>query len=133
MDTANMNTQTILASALCGVFVLGAVADAYAADIRVRCESRGPGDRSKVSVDGNNLAGGRYRAKIRSGSNNAQSGLRRTVGDEVEFDFDSDPDDVAAGATEIAPDFIVDNRVYGKIVTSTGAFVASATATCRSR
>ncbi len=95
-----MNKQTILTSALCGVFLVAAMPDADAATIRVKCEKRA--HRSKVSVDGNDLAAGGYRAKIYSGSKRKSSPLQNTVGDEVELDFDSDPDDIAAGATAIS-------------------------------
>ena len=77
-----------------------------AGELRLRCEVRTSRARSKISVDGKNLASGQYQARVRSGGNTAMSGLRATVGDEVEFDFDSDPDDIAAGATAIAADFI---------------------------
>ena len=101
-----------------------------AAVARVTCEKRS--DRSRVSVDGRNLAGGGYHARITSGANTATSGARPTVGDEVEFDFDSDPGDIAAGATAIAADFLagVPPAVTGDILDATNAVVASATATC---
>lgn len=125
-----MNKQTILTLALCGVFLVAAMPDADAATIRVRCEKRA--HRSKVSVDGNDLAAGSYRAKIYSGSKKRKSSpLQHTVGDEVEFDFDSDPGDIAAGATAISPNFIKKNRVRGKIVNSSGDTVISDTVKCR--
>jgi hypothetical protein len=98
--------------------------------VRVRCERRP--DRSKVSVDGNNLSRGDYRARITSGANTATSGLQPTVGDEVEFDFDSEPDDIAAGATAIAVGFIqgAPGQVTGQILDASGAVVVEATVTC---
>lgn len=72
--------------------------------ISVSCKQRQ--DRSKVSVEGKNLAAGEYSAEIASGANTASSPLKRTSDDEVEFDFDSDPGHIAEGATAIAPDFI---------------------------
>jgi hypothetical protein len=100
---------------------------------RVTCELRS--DRSRASVNGQNLAAGSYSARITSGANLATSGTEATIGDEVEFDFDSDPDDIAAGATAIASDFIVGATpaVTGEILGAGDAVVARATATCRQR
>jgi hypothetical protein len=99
--------------------------------IRVRCERRS--GRSKASVDGNNLAAGRYRATIISGANSATSGLRTAVSGEVEFDFDSNPNDVAAGATRISATFIQGGRLTGQIKNSAGAVVLSSTVACEIR
>ena len=52
---------------------------------------------------------------------------------EVEFDFDSDYRDIAAGATPIAPTFIVDGKVVGTVFNASGVEVGSATGTCRVR
>jgi hypothetical protein len=52
---------------------------------------------------------------------------------EDEFDFDSDPGDIAEGATPISPDFIQGGRVTGKILDEGGNTLAAATATCRMR
>ena len=100
---------------------------------RVTCEVRS--DRSRASVNGQNLASGEYSARIFAGANAAEADSTATVGDEVEFDFDSEPDDVAAGATPIAPDFIEGGTpaVTGEILDASGAIVASGTATCRVR
>lgn len=108
-----------------------AAIDASAATIRVQCEQRA--GRSKISVDGNNLAAGSYRAQVVSGGNSAQSPAQVAVGDEAEFDFDSNPADIAAGATAISSTFIQNGQVTGKIVNSTGATVISDTVSCRVR
>lgn len=103
------------------------------ATVEITCERRA--DRSKISVNGKGLASGSYRARVTSDANTATAGPRSTVGDEVEFDFDSAPDDVAAGATAIAGTFVqgVPPRVAGTIETAAGAVVAEATATCAER
>jgi len=103
---------------------------AGAAVVRVRCERRS--DRSKVSVDGNDLASGTYSARITSGANTAMSGAQGTTGDEVEFDFDSERDDIQAGATTIAADFLqgMPPQVTGQILDAGGAVVVQATVTC---
>jgi hypothetical protein len=100
---------------------------------RVVCEKRT--DRSRASVDGNNLASGTYSARLTSGTNVATSGLAPTVGDEVEFDFDSDPDDIAAGAVAIAADFLQGDppHVTGEILDGAQNVIASATMICEQR
>lgn len=100
--------------------------------IRVRCERRGT-RRSKASVDGNNLASGSYRARLTSGTNSVTSAVKHTVGDEVEFDFDSNRDDIAAGATAIARTFIQGGTATGELLNSSGQVVAAATVACEVR
>ena len=100
------------------------------ATVTVSCEVRS--DRSRVSVDGNGLATGTYQAVVTSGANGATAPAHQTIGDQVEFDFDSDAGDIAAGATAIASDFITGTppQVTGAIVTLSGGIVAQATADC---
>ena len=73
--------------------------------------------------------------EITSGTNTATSGLAPTVGDQVGFDFDSDPGDIAAGATAVAADFIqgAPPQVTGEILDGTGTVVAHATVICTQR
>jgi hypothetical protein len=101
--------------------------------VRVRCEVR-PG-RSKISVDGNNLRpqGGTFKARVESGSNVAVSALAQAVGDEVEFDFDSERDDIAAGATSISATFIAGSRVTGTILDAQGNEIVRSQADCEIR
>lgn len=117
---------------LCMFSVLATAAiDASAATIRVQCEQRA--GRSKVSVDGDGLAAGSYRAIAVSGGNSATSANAQSpVSGQVEFDFDSDARDIAAGATAITPGFL-SGSVTGKIVNSNGATVISDTVACRVR
>jgi hypothetical protein len=100
---------------------------------RVRCEQRA--DRSRASVDGNDLPSGTYSARLTSGANVAVSGAAPTIGDEVEFDFDSEPDDVAAGATSIAVDFLQGDPPHatGEILDGAQNVVASGTVICERR
>ena len=101
--------------------------------VRVRCERRS--DRSRVSVDGNNLAAGSYRARVTSGGAAVDAPAQAAVGDEAEFDFDSDGGDIAEGATPIAADFIQGTppQATGAILTLSGEVVAEATVECESR
>ena len=115
------------------IALLAAFAGAASAeDVKISCEKRST--RSKVSVDGNNLrSGAAYFAIVTSGANQAQSGVAAAVGDEVEFDLDSNPADVAQGAVAIASNFIVDGRVAAQLRDAGGNVVASGSAICRVR
>jgi hypothetical protein len=105
---------------------------AQAADVKVSCEKRS--NRSKVSIDGNNLAAGSYRAVAQSGTRKVTSAADTADGDEAEFDFDSNANDIAEGATAIPANFIVDGRVKGYLLNASGARVTPVvTATCRIR
>ncbi len=107
-----------------------------AGSVRLRCERRS--NRSKISVDGRNLSprGGIFRARVRAAGGTATSGTRRAVGDEVEFDFDSNRNDVREGATRIPASFIAARSgpdVVGEILNARGQVVASQGADCESR
>lgn len=107
-----------------------------AGSLRVRCERRA--GRSKISVDGNNLSprNGTFSARVQAASGAVTSVARGAVGDEAEFDFDSNGDDVAAGATRISPTFIVQRSgpdVVGEILNSQGGVVASQGVECSFR
>ena len=99
------------------------------ASLRVRCEVRS--DRSKASVDGNDLQSGVYSAVLESGSNRAESVAKHTDGDEVEFDFDSNRNDVRRGATKISRNFIVNQQATGTLLDQDGNVVARKTVDCR--
>jgi hypothetical protein len=106
--------------------------------VRVTCELRA-GRRSRVSVDGNNLTprNGSFRSRISSGASTAASNAATAIGDEAEFDYDSNPADIALGATSISPNFIVIQAagpdVRAEILDANGAVVAMGGADCRSR
>lgn len=96
--------------------------------LRIRCEVRD--SRSFASVDAEGLRSGQYYARLESGGNQAQSGLQATEGDEVEFDFDSDTDDIEEGAVAIDSDFIVEHTVVGSLYTADDLLVHSGTVDC---
>ncbi|MGE0439986.1 MAG: hypothetical protein AB7L66_03265 [Gemmatimonadales bacterium] len=108
----------------------GTPAGAAAGAVRVRCEVRS--NRSKISVDGRSLrpATATYSARAVSGGNVASAPARAAVGGEVEFDFDSDPGDIAEGAVAIGAGFIVGGSVTGEILDAAGTLVATATVSC---
>ena len=105
---------------------------ASAADVEVTCEKRS--SRSKASVDGSNLRSGQYRAVLKSGTNTKRSPYDQTIGDEIQFDFDSRAADIAEGATAIPANFIVDGRVRAYLVNVNNERVTPiVTAICRVR
>lgn len=109
----------------------GGGASSASGDMRLRCEV--DASRSKISVDGNNMSSGTYFARVTSGGQSVTSGLLATVGDEVEFDFDSDPGDIAAGATAISRDFIdtaASPRVSAEILEAGGQVVVTGASDC---
>jgi hypothetical protein len=95
--------------------------------IRVRCETRP--NRSKISVDLNNVPSGTYTANVTSAGNNVSSTLQ-SVGDEVEFDFDSDSEDIADGAAAISGAFIVNRAITVQVI---GPANLSKTAKCAAK
>jgi hypothetical protein len=103
--------------------------------VRVRCEKRA--NRSKISVDGRSLSAGNYAARVSSGSNQMVATFRPAVAGEAEFDFDSNQNDIAAGATAIGPSFIVINgsgpEVTGELLDAAGNVVDSLSVECRVR
>jgi len=104
--------------------------------IRVQCERQASPDRSKISVDGNNLVpqNGAFRARVSAAGGSVTSPARQAAGDEVEFDFDSNPNDIRAGATRIGANFIRNGSVRAAIFNAAGNMVAGpTTAACEIR
>jgi len=102
-----------------------------AGELRVRCERRG-NKRSKVSIDGRDVAPGVYFIQLTSGTNTAPRVSETVVApaDEFEADFDSNRADIRAGATAISATFIQNGSVTAIV---TGAENLSATTNCRTR
>ena len=125
-STSPTNDQALLASGSGG-----GSGGANGGAITVSCEKRS--SRSRISVDGRNLPSGSYTARVTSGANSKLSPARPTVGDEVEFDFDSNPNDIAAGATPLAGNFIqvaATPDVRGEILNAAGAVVRTLGVNC---
>jgi hypothetical protein len=126
-----MTIKTLVTASAVSMLALFASV-ASAADAEVDCEKRS--NRSRASVDGSNLARGNYRAVLKSGTKTIRSDFAQTIGDEAEFDFDSNPNDIAEGATPIPANFIVDGRTRGYLVNQNGLRVTPiTTAICRVR
>jgi hypothetical protein len=113
------------------LFALAAVVtiDASAAAIRVTCDVRAT--RSRISVDGKGLPAGAYTTQAISGGNAAGAGPVQTRKGQIETDYDSNPADIADGATAIAPSFIQGAQVTGKVIDASGNTVLSDTVLCR--
>lgn len=110
-------------------------ATADAASLRLRCETRANPARSKISVDGRNVfPDALYTARVISGASQKTSAPASAEGDEVEFDFDSNPADIRAGATAIPATFIKNNAVRAVLFNAGGQIVAGpVSASCKSK
>jgi hypothetical protein len=112
-----MNMKTFAGLAVTTLALNLIVLNEANAAVDTSCEIRS--NRSKASVDGSRLGPGLYRASVQSPNTRAgrifSRNLLRPVRGEVEFDFDSNPNDVAKGATRIAPGFIKNSRVVGML------------------
>lgn len=72
--------------------------------------------RSKVTVRGFGFPKGKYYAKVDSGGNSVKSRLKAAVNRQVQFEFDSNPEDVILEAkTAIPPTFIQGGVVRASI------------------
>jgi hypothetical protein len=103
------------------------------ASIRVRCERRS--NRSRISVDASGLvpSSGRFRARVTAAGGTITSALKRAVGGQDEFDFDSNPNDIRAGATAISATFIrarTGPDVVARMLNEAGQVVATKGADC---
>lgn len=124
-----MSTSPLaVALALATLVAVAMPAPASAASLRLKCERRASPARSSISVDGRNVSpNALYTARAISGSHTANTGPKTAIGDEVEFDFDSDPGDIRKGETAISSSFIVGNSVRAMIFDSMGHAVAGPT------
>ena len=129
-----MKTSTKVLTIFGAVALLAAESISIAAEageLRVRCERRG-NKRSKVSVDGRDVAPGTYLIQLTSGANTAPQVTKTVVApaDEFEADYDSNRADIRAGATAIPASFIQGGTVTAVV---TGQETLSATVSCRVR
>ena len=109
---------------------------AVAVSIRLRCERRP--SRSRISVDASGLVpgNGRFRARVTAAGGTVTSPLKRALGGQAEFDFDSNPNDIRAGATAIPATFIrarTGPDVVAKVMNAAGQVIATRGAECAIR
>jgi hypothetical protein len=136
--TMSIKKLAFAAATIMGLYLI-VLADVYADQVETKCRVRP--DRSKVSVDGEGLGNGSYYAEVKSGGVIIKSVDVQTIsssGDEVEFDFDSNTNDIAEGATAITFDFIKNRSVTGSIFKTTdngltGQLVEDDNAKCRGK
>ncbi|MGR9052211.1 MAG: hypothetical protein ACU84J_06140 [Gammaproteobacteria bacterium] len=95
----------------------------------VSCETRS--NRSKIDVKGNHVVTGSYQAVVQSGNNQVESGFKAAVGDEVEFDFDSEVGENSD--VLVASDFIQNNSVSAEIKDQNGNSIGTDDAVCFSK
>jgi len=124
-------TSTALAAIALGLLGSLPIESAFAEGVRIKCEKKAT--RSSVSVDGRDVQPGNYTSVVFSGDNRAAAPLTPSIGDEVEFDYDSNPNDIATGETAISRDFIQGGQVTAQIVDEAGYTVVQGTARCRVR
>lgn len=115
-----------------GTLLLALALDAAAAPtLRVTCEARA--DRARLSIDAKGLAAGSYSTQAVSGGNAAAAPAQAAVAGQIETDYDSNANDVRAGAVAIPATFIQNGQVSGKVVDAAGNTVIADTVACRVR
>ena len=124
--------QSILSTLYCLLFFC-LVTNANAGD-PLKCEKRNSPARSTISVKAEGLVPSTiYTVDVSSGLNSASvTGTADLFGD-IEVDLDSNRNDILAGATALAPNFIVGD-VTAKVIKQLGGdVVVNLTAICRIR
>ncbi|MDT8406171.1 MAG: hypothetical protein RQ715_02865 [Methylococcales bacterium] len=98
----------------------------------LKCEVDSNATKSEVEIDVAGLVPGDYVARVTSGLDSVESApLNVRAGERVEFEFDSDADDISRGDTEIPGSFIQNQSVLAAIINAEGATLVSAEARCK--
>lgn len=106
--------------------------NAFAGDF-LKCEHRTRVERSKISVQTEDLTPGAiYTAIVESNGNTAMASAPADLAGEVEYDFDSNINDILAGATALSNDFVGDTA-SATVTDALGNVVDSGSAGCRNR
>lgn len=123
-----------LISVVLGIVASSLAFNASAGDVS-KCEKRTSPARSRVSAEFEGFKpGAMFTATVSSGANTATSSVSAAdLGGVVEFDFDSNQKDILAGATAIAPNFIVSSTVAVVLKDAMGNTVDTASSTCKIR
>ena len=122
-------------AAISTVIFLSCVAANASAGQVLTCEKRNAPQRSILSVEAEDLkATATFNAIVKSGNNTATANpaSSNALG-VVEFDFDSNPKNILAGANAIGSNFIVGGTASVVVTDANGNSVASATANCKVR
>ena len=124
--------QSILSMLSILLFFFCLAFDASAGEV-LKCEKRNNPARSKVSVNAEDLVPGAvYTARISSGANSKSVSQAADPAGVFKVDFDSNRKDILAGATRIAPVFIV-GVVKAVVTDAMGGVVENTSAACRTR
>lgn len=128
-----MKTKTrVLTLTSCAALFSLSVTTASAGDF-LKCEKRSSPERSKISVEAGDLTpGALYTATVSSGGNVAMATVAADPGGDARYDFDSNANDVFAGATNIASNFI-NGSVTATVTNAVGAEIDSDTVGCRNK
>lgn len=96
-----------------------------------KCEKRNNPQRSRISVEARDLVPGAvYSATIISGANSVVASVAANTGGDAEYDFDSNPNDIFAGATAISSNFI-GISVNASVTDALGNVVESGSVQCK--
>ena len=129
-----MVTKKSIIAAVSFALLSGMAVTANAGQV-LTCEKRNSPERSRASVEVEDLRpGALFTAVVTSGANSATSApVAANALGVVEYDFDSNPRDIRAGANPIASSFIVGGTASVSVKDALGNSVATATANCRTR
>jgi hypothetical protein len=123
------NNKATLPSMICAGILAFSVATAHAGDF-LKCQKASDPQRSKVSVQTEDLTpGALYTATIKSGNKFRRSTIAADPFGKVEYDFDSNRNDILAGATPIASNFISE-RVTAIVTDAMGVRVNAGSLVC---
>lgn len=121
-----------LSSLACAVLFSFAVSEASAGDL-LSCTKKNRPARSTISAEVEDLAPGAvFTALVTSGNNSATSVKAADITGNVEYDFDSNRNDILAGDTPISAQFI-NTSVTLLVTDANGNQIAQTTVTCRTR
>ncbi|MGZ8190179.1 MAG: hypothetical protein ACXWTS_03005 [Methylococcaceae bacterium] len=128
-----MNSKQSIISTLSCLLLLSCLATNASAGEILKCEKRINPPRSRVSVEVEDLVPGAiYTARVSSGANSKSASIAADSVGVAEYDFDSNPKDIRAGATPIKAKFI-DGDVKVVVTDAMGAVVEKTSAACRIR
>lgn len=115
---------------VCASVLLFSMASVQAGEF-LKCEKRNNPQRSQISVQSEGLVSGAvYSATVVSGNHSAVAMAAADLGGKVEYDFDSNMNDILAGATQIGSNFIV-KVVSATVKDALGNVVDSGSAVCK--
>jgi hypothetical protein len=114
----------------CAIIFSLSISEASAGEF-LKCERRLNPQRSRISVESEGLVpGALYTAMVFSAGGSARASIAADAAGVAEYDFDSNINDILAGATRIAANF-VGRSASAKVTDAMGNVVDSGQASCR--